>query len=221
MTTKLKSRLFVFLSYFKAIGWILIAFWGILPASPKKCYWWEDGRGPSVRTPAWQPQRTYGPDIEQALTILSTIDNGEVAYLRSRGNPIVFIPGRKGTMGSTTAEGVIELPNLFQGKPPEIAVVLSHEIFHAERHDPFQTPPEYSPWRRIFWQGEEESAHSKSLRVAAQLWPWYPSVWHVLDGQWFLEVLLYLFGGLQAIFAAGVLIYLSVSAYRRLTTWPV
>jgi hypothetical protein len=108
---------------------------------------------------------------------LGEADGSEVRYLRSRGNPIEFVAGVEGVMGDITPLGVIEVPNRFIGKPAEIAVVLSHEILHAERHDPFGTPAEYSPWRRLFWHNEEEVAHNKSLWTAMMLWRKHHSVW--------------------------------------------
>jgi hypothetical protein len=62
----------------------------------KRHNWWEDGRGANIRTSAWQPYRFYRADIQEALTILNDADPFEVSYLRSRGNPVVFVSGVKG-----------------------------------------------------------------------------------------------------------------------------
>jgi hypothetical protein len=83
----------------------------------KKQNWWEDGKGPYLRTSDWIPHRRYSADVEQALTILQCVDRAEVLYLRSRGNPIIFVPGVQGRAGDTTPLGVIELPERFRGKP--------------------------------------------------------------------------------------------------------
>jgi hypothetical protein len=69
-----------------------------------------------------------------------------------------------------TPLGVIEVAKRFSGKPAEIAVVLSHEIIHAERHDPFAMPSEYSLEAGIPSR-EDEVAHTKSLWTATVLWP--------------------------------------------------
>jgi hypothetical protein len=96
---------------------VVALFLSFAPVAIKKHNWWEDGRGPYLRTSAWIPHRRYSPDVEEALTILQGVDAAEVLYLRSRGNPIIFVPGVQGRAGDTTPLGVIELPERFRGKP--------------------------------------------------------------------------------------------------------
>jgi hypothetical protein len=171
----------------------------VFPLFVKQEAWWEDGRGPNHRTAEWLPYRRYSNDIEEGLAILGKTNNADVQYLRSRGNPIHFIPGTSGRMGDTTPEGVIELPIRLRDRPVEIAVVLSHEIFHAERHDPIEPPPEHSLLRRLLWHSEEEDAHTKGLWMAIKLWRrGYHAVWHLLGFQWLLELFLYPFAVSQA-----------------------
>jgi hypothetical protein len=92
-------------------------FLSFAPVAIKKHNWWEDGRGPYLRTSAWIPHRRYSPDVEEALTVLQGVDAAEVLYLRSPGNPIIFVSGIQGRAGDTTPLGVIELPERFRGKP--------------------------------------------------------------------------------------------------------
>jgi hypothetical protein len=185
---------------------VMALFLSFAPVAIKKHNWWEDGRGPYLRTSAWIPHRRYSPDVEEALTILQGVDAAEVLYLRSRGNPIIFVPGVQGRAGDTTPLGVIELPERFRGKPTAIAVILSHEIFHAERHDPIVVPREYPLWRRLLWHDEEEAAHCKGLWIAVKLSFEYPSVWQVLGAQWLLEPPLYFIVGPQSILAGVALL---------------
>jgi hypothetical protein len=187
----------------------------LAPVAVKKHNWWEDGRGPNLKTSAWQPYRRYSPDVEEALTILQGTDAAEVLYLRSRGNPIIFIPGVKRRAGDTTPLGVIELPERFRDEPAAIAVILSHEIFHAERHDPIAVPREYPLWRRLLWHSEEEAAHCKGLWTAMKLSFKYPSVWQVLGAQWLLEPPLYVTVGPQSIAANLALLFLAIRTTRR------
>lgn len=178
----------------KCVAWSILVF--CLPAGVKQRNWWVDGLRLNQHTAEWKPFRLYSDDIERALTILASTDESKVAYLRTRGNPIIFVPRVEGTLGDTTPEGVIEISDHFRGKPPEIAVVLSHEIFHAERHDPYARPARYSMVRRIFWRGEEDQAHTDSLWTAIRLW-WRGNhtVWNALGFEWLFEFLLYPFLG--------------------------
>ncbi len=140
---------------------ILVA--GLISAAPKQQNWWKDSAPVHQGTSAWHPFRQYSPDIERGLSILETVEPDEVSYIRSRGYPITFIPGIPGTMADTTPFGVIEIPYRFQNQPPQLAVVLSHEIVHEQRHDPITNPPVYPLWRRLLWHQEEEIAQYGSL----------------------------------------------------------
>jgi hypothetical protein len=211
MRTSTRQQVNDWLKVFCVIGLIL----SFAPVAIKKHNWWEDGRGPNLRTSAWEPSRRYSPDVEEALTILQGTDAPEVLYLRSRGNPIVFVPGVAGRAGDTTPLGVIELPQRFRDKPAAIAVILSHEILHAERHDPIVVPHEYPLWRRLFWRTEEEAAHCKGFWTALKLSSKYPSVWQVLGAQWILEPPLYFIVGPQSILAGVALLFLAVRAIRQ------
>jgi hypothetical protein len=202
MQSKMRQQANDWLKAFCVIALIL----SFAPVAIKKHNWWEDGRGPNLRTSAWIPRRRYSPDVEEALTILQGVDAAEVLYIRSRGNPIIFVPGVQGRAGDTTPLGVIELPERFRGKPTAIAVILSHEIFHAERHDPIVVPREYPLWRRLLWHNEEEAAHCKGLWTAVKLSFEYPSVWQVLGAQWLLEPPLYFIVGPQSILAGVALL---------------
>lgn len=166
--------------WLKMVTFIVLVL-SFLPLAIKGHNWWEDGRGPNRLTAAWKSGRLYTTDIESALAILETTDMAEVNYLRSRGNPIQFVPGSEGRMGDTMPDGMIELPNRLQGYPAEIAVVLSHEILHAERHDPFVLAPKPPLLHRLLWRGEEADAHTKSLLTAIDLWRKDHSVWRVSE----------------------------------------
>jgi hypothetical protein len=211
MQTNMKQSVTDWLKVFCVIA-LLLSF---APVAIKKHNWWEDGRGPNLRTSAWKPYRRYSPDVEEALTILQGTDAPEVLYLRSRGNPIVFVPGVKGRAGDTTPLGVIELPERFRDEPAVIAVILSHEIVHAERHDPIVVPSEYPLWRRLLWHNEEEAAHCKGLWTALKLSFKYPSVWLVLGAQWLLEPPLYVIVGPQSIAAGLALLFLAIRTIRQ------
>jgi hypothetical protein len=186
-----------------------------LTGNIKEHNWWEDGKGPYPRTSDWISHRRYSPDVEEALTILQCVDRAEVLYLRSRGNPIRFVPGSRWREGATTQLGGIELPERFRGNPPAIAVILSHEIFHLQRHDPIVVPREYPLWRRILWHDEEEAAHWKGFWTAVKLSCEYPSVWQVLGVQWLLEPPLYFIAGPQSILAGVALLFLAAREIRR------
>ena len=185
----------------------------------KKYYWWEDSQAPHQGMAAWHPHRQYTPDVAAALSLLADTDPAEVSYLQSRGYPITFVPGTPGRMGDTTALGVIEIPRRFEGKPAQLAVVLSHEIVHEQRHDPFVTPTEYPLWRRLLWHQEEEVAHDKDLWVAMKLSIRNPSVWNVFGAQWLLEPPLYVMVGPQCIFAIIYLLILGNRARQSFMKW--
>jgi hypothetical protein len=198
----------------KAFG-VLVLCLSFLSGNIKEHNWWEDRQGPHLRTSAWIPYRRYSPDVEEALTILQCVDRVEVLYLRSRGNPIRFVPGIRGRAGATTQLGEIELPERFRGKPTAIAVILSHEIFHLQRHDPVVVPREFPLWRRILWHNEEEAAHWTGFWTAVKLSCRYPSVWQVLGAQWLLEPPFYFIVGPQSILAGVALLFLAARAIRR------
>lgn len=189
----------------------IVLVFGLLSAAPKQQNWWKDGAPMHRDTSAWHPYRQYSPDIEEGLSILSTVEPEEVSYFRSRGYPVIFVPGVPGTMAATTPLGVIEIPYRFQGQPAQLAVVLSHEIVHEQRHDPFTSPTEYPLWRRLLWHQEEEVAHNKDLWVALKLRPKYHSVWHVLGGQWVWEPLIYWFLGPFLLLDVSCLLLLAYS----------
>ena len=115
----------------------------LAPSCIKHHNWWEDSQEPHQGTAAWHPYRQYTADIEAALSILTSTDPAEVSYFRSRGFPVVFVPGMSGRKADTTGSGVIEIPQHFAAQPAQLAVLLSHEIVHEQRHDPFATPTEY------------------------------------------------------------------------------
>ena len=70
--------------------------------------WGEDGRGLDPRSAAWSAGRQYGSEVEHGLAILNQFEPDQVAYLRSRGSPIEFIPCSKGRRGYTSnPEGVV------------------------------------------------------------------------------------------------------------------
>jgi hypothetical protein len=194
---------------------VIVLFLSFLTSNIKEHNWWEDGHGPYPRTSAWIPHRRYSPDVEQALTILQCVERDQVLYLRSRGNPINFVPGSRGRRGATTERGEIELPERFRGNPTAIAVILSHEIFHLQRHDPIVVPREYPLWRRILWHDEEEAAHWKGFWTAVRLSCRYPSVWQVLGVQWLLEPPFFFIVGPQSILAGLALLFLYAREIRR------
>jgi hypothetical protein len=194
---------------------VIVLFLSFLTGSIKEHNWWEDGKGPYLRTSDWVPYRRYSADVEQALTILQCVERDEVLYLRSRGNPIIFVPGSRWREGDTTERGVIELPERVRGKPTAIAVILSHEIFHLQRHDPIVVPREYPLWRRILWHDEEEAAHWKGFWTAVKLSCKYPSVWQVLGAQWLLEPPFNFIVGPQSILAGVALLFLAYRLIRR------
>jgi hypothetical protein len=190
---------------------------GILSFAPlciKNHYKWEDSQGPHGGTEAWHPHRQYSADVEEGLSILASTEPEEATYFHTRGYPIVFLPDLQGRMADTTTLGVIEIPRRFQGQPAQIAVVLSHEIVHEQRHDPFVTVPEYPLWRRLLWHQEEEVAHNKDLWVALKLWPKFHSVWNVLGLQWLIEPFFYLMVGPVCILAAAGLLMLIYSVWK-------
>jgi hypothetical protein len=92
MQSKMRQQVNDWLKVFCVIALIL----SFAPVAIKKHNWWEDGRGPNLRTSAWKPSCRYSPDVEDALTILQSTDAPEVLYLRSRGNPIIFVPAPQG-----------------------------------------------------------------------------------------------------------------------------
>ena len=186
------------------------------PLCIKNYYKWEDSQAPHIGTAAWHPYRLYSPDVEAGLSILASADPAEVSYLRSRGFPVTFVPRLPGRLADTTAQGVIEIPQRFEGQPAQVAVVLSHEIVHEQRHDPFVTPPEYPRWRRLLWHQEEEVAHNKGLWVALKLWPRYHSVWNVLGWQWLAEPFLYPMVTPVCLFAVVGLLMLAYSQRKSL-----
>lgn len=71
-------------------GTILVA--SFLPAFIKQKSWWVDGRAPNHQTADWRPDQRYSADVESALTLLAAVEPAEVRYLRSRGNPMSFLP---------------------------------------------------------------------------------------------------------------------------------
>ncbi len=155
----------------------------------KRDHWWEDAQGPNLRTAAWKSGSRYSKDVESALNILRQTDPEKVHYLRSRGNPVEFIVTGTGYLGHTTPQGVIQIGQRFRRRPIETAVVLAHEITHAERHDPDEQPPEHSLLYRLVWHTEEQEAHWQDFLVALDLWPKYHAVWKVLDAGWIFEIL--------------------------------
>ena len=191
----------------------------LIPSCIKKHYAWEDSEAPHRGTAAWQPYRQYSPDIEQGLSILASTEPAEVSYFRSRGFPVAFIPGVQPRLADTTRLGVIEIPQLFEGHPAQLAVLLSHEIVHEQRHDPFATPPKLSRWRRLLWHQEEEIAHNKDLWVALKLWPRYHSVWDVLGWQWLFEPFFYLMVTPVCLFALTGLLLLASGVMRSFLRW--
>ena len=107
--------------------------------------WREDGLGLDRRSAAWSSGRQYSSELEEGLGILNQIEPRQVAYLRSRGNPILFIPCANGRRGYTSnPEGVVHICQQYRSDPAEIAAVLSHEIVHLERRDPNTGPSEHS-----------------------------------------------------------------------------
>ena len=151
--------------------------------------WHEDDLGFDLRSPAWLARRQYSSEVEGGLAILSQVEPSQVAYLRSRGNPIEFLPCAGGRRGYTSVpQGIVHVCNQFRSEPAELAVVLSHEIVHLERHDPDSRPAKHSRLHRWLGFTEEQDAHWQGLKTALKLLPHHPSVWHVLGWQWFLEI---------------------------------
>ena len=196
--------------YFAAITLVSL----LICAAPKQQHWWEDGQAVHKGTAAWHPYRQYSPDVEQGLGILASTDPTGVSYFRSRGYPIIFVPGVQDRMADTTADGVIEIPYRFQNQPAQLAVVLSHEIVHEQRHDPFTRAREYPLWRRLLWHQEEEVAHNKDFWVALNLWPTYPSVWNVMGREWIWEPFLYWLIGPLCLLDVACLLLLAYSVRR-------
>lgn len=197
----------------------IVAICLLAPACIKRYNWRVDGEALRQQTAAWKPNQRYRPDVEQGLSILASTEPAEVNYLRQRGFPVVFVPGVPGRLGDTTAQGVIELPERFAKRPAQIAVVLSHELIHEQRHDPFTRPAEYSVLRRVFWHGEEEEAHNKDLWVAIKLWRKHHDVWGVLGCQWLFEPAFYLLVGPIAAFALTYLAKLAYELLNHLRSW--
>ena len=151
--------------------------------------WREDGLGLDRRSAAWSSGRQYRSELEDGLAILNQIEPRQVAYLRSRGNPILFIPCANWRRGYTSnPEGVVHICQQYRSDPVEIAAVLSHEIVHLERHDPDTRPSEHSFLRRFLGYTEEQEAHWQSLKTGSRLWPKHHSMWNLLGWQWFLEI---------------------------------
>ena len=191
----------------------------LAPVSIKQHNAWEDGEVVHQGTAAWHPHRQYSPDVEAGLSILASVDTAEVTYFRSRGYPVSFITGISGKTGDTTRFGVIEIPRRFEGQPAQLAVVLSHEIVHEQRHDPFVTPTEYPLWRRLLWHEEEEVAHNKDLWVALKLWPRYHSVWNVLGAEWIFEPFFYLLVGPLCVLDVICLLLLASGPLGSVLKW--
>ncbi len=191
----------------------------LAPVSIKQHNAWEDSEVVHQGTAAWHPHRLYSPDVEAGLSVLASVDPAEVSYFRSRGYPVSFIPGVPGKTGDTTRLGVIEIPRRFEGQPAQLAVVLSHEIVHEQRHDPFVTPTEYPLWRLLLWHEEEEIAHNKDLWVALKLWPRYHSVWNVLGGEWIFEPFFYLLVGPLCVLDVICLLLLASGPLGRVLKW--
>ena len=94
----------------------------------KQDHWGEDGMVIDTRTAAWSAGRQDGSEVENGLAILNKFEPHQVSYLRSRGNPIEFIPCTKGRRGYTSIpEGVVHVCEQYRHHSAEVAVVLSHE----------------------------------------------------------------------------------------------
>ncbi len=158
----------------------------------KSANWDEDGRVMDTRSRAWLTGRQYSEEVEGGLTLLNEYEPRQVAYLRSRGNPIEFIPCSKGRRGYTSnPEGVVHVCQQYRIDPAAVAVVLSHECVHLERHDPDTRPKEHSFPHRLFGYTEEQAAHWRSLRTAWRMWPKYHSVWNVMGWEWLLDAMVW------------------------------
>ncbi len=129
-------------------------------------------------TSAWQPHRTYTPSIEAALVLLSTVRPEQVAFLRQRGLPILFVPQKTMTEAGCGADDIactvyatssIDVPNQPHLPARELAVALSHEIFHAQHHDPLRSRMVKPLWQRVLTGDEETQAHRFSLLTAKRL----------------------------------------------------
>jgi hypothetical protein len=148
-----------------AIVVVVIQLLGVLIL--KHDHWGEDGLGMDVRSSTWSAGREYGRQVEVGLSILNQIESRQVAYLRSRGNPIEFISCDNGLRGYTShADGVVHVCQQFLSDSAQIAAVLSHEIVHLERHDPDIRPTEHSFLHRFFGYTEEQEAHWQLYALA-------------------------------------------------------
>lgn len=201
--------------------WLLIA--GVACQVPgvlllKHHDWREDGLGFDLRSPTCSPRRQYSSEIESGLAILNRVEPSETAYLRSRGNPIEFLPCAYGRRGYTSfPQGVVHVCTQFRSEPAELAVIVSHEIVHLERHDPDTHPAKHSRLHRWLGYTEEQDAHWQGFKTALNLLPNHPSVWHVLGWQWFLEMYWRLWPSWLALLELPIVIALGVHLDKRRT----
>ncbi len=151
--------------------------------------WQVDDKGYMTPYGDYEPSRRYTPDVEQALLLLEKTDPAKATYLRSSGIPIKFTAflGEDVKGQTDMTHGEILLLSEFQGKPAQLAVLLSHEAFHAARHDRFGKPPAHSIAYRWLWRTEEQQAHVEDLRTAVRLLPGHPDVWRVFGIGWLFE----------------------------------
>lgn len=135
----------------------------------------------------WRPGRTYLPQIEDALAILTRFAPDQVAIVRSCGMPIDIVnPSQmdaphmpNSRLAETmTASGDIHINRKTTNTAPRIAFALYHELVHVQYgiHDTSVYPS--NPIARIFGRNEEADAHMRTLRFAWKLRNTYPDGAH-------------------------------------------
>ena len=140
--------------------------------------WSRDFAGPMHATPEWQPNRSYEPATEAALTLMGSVEPERLRYLRTRGIPIKFLTDAEmqaagcspGDWACTElGRAQIDVLASERFKAPELAAALSHELFHCEHHDPFTQHKVRPLISRVFLGDEEAEAHRASLKAARGL----------------------------------------------------
>ncbi len=140
--------------------------------------WSRDFLPPLSRTTAWQPHRRYPPSVEAALLLLLAVRPEQVVFLRERGIPILFMPPKAMSEAGCSAGDIactvyatssIDVPDNSVLPARELAVALSHEIFHVQHHDPMSPHRVRHLWRRLLSGDEESQAHRFGLMTARRL----------------------------------------------------
>ena len=196
--------------------------------------WHEDRSGPLTATAEWKPYRTYTPEIERSLALLSHSDPDKVRYLRERGIPIHILTAQQmavsgcpaGSLGCTRhADSSINVISVAGSDSTALAVVLSHELTHCQIHDAVRGSSPVSTWKHLLWRGEEANAHVAGLATAWDLR--LPLRGGPLSG-WWLEYLVwfwpagtFLLSGLISVYCFHLIMqYIKRHAIRRAPDSP-